>query len=44
MPKPALDAFLSIYATPDRYPPVARVIDTGHPQQIWLRKLGDGGY
>jgi predicted O-methyltransferase YrrM len=42
VPKPALDAFLSMYVNPDRYPPLAEVIDTGGDWQLWVRKLGDG--
>ena len=39
VPKPALDAFLSIYAHPSRYRPLVEVLESG--RQIWIRKLAD---
>ncbi len=37
VPKPAIDAFLAMYAHPTRYRPMVQVLETGW--QVWVRKL-----
>jgi hypothetical protein len=39
VPKPAIEAFLDIFARSPRYPPRVEVIETGW--QIWVRKTFD---
>jgi len=42
VPKPAMDAFLEMYARPQRYSPLVEPIEEGW--QIWVRKLRESAY
>lgn len=42
VPKPAMDAFLSLYATPERYKPLVEVIRSDW--QVWVRKIAASAY
>jgi predicted O-methyltransferase YrrM len=42
VPKPAIDAFLSMYAHPDRYRPLVEILEQGW--QVWVRKVEDNAY
>lgn len=42
VPKPSMDAFLGLYATPERYKPLVEVIHSDW--QVWIRKLAASAY
>lgn len=42
VPQPAIDAFLALYARPDRYKPLVEILKTDW--QVWVRKLRESAF